>query len=195
MSAKNSKTECAPLDWEQFLLLCDRLRKSNEHLFHLLIAIGCYCGLRINDILQIRWIDLLNKQDFEVTEKKTGKWRKITLNESLQTTIQLCYDKIHDKRNLSISNFIFINRNGKVLTRQYVNRKLHMLFQQHRVKCANPSSHTLRKTFGMRVYEVNNRSEAALVLLSSVFNHNSISVTRRYIGLSQQQIDNAYLNL
>lgn len=195
MSARNSKTECAPLEWEQFLLLCDRLRKTDEHLFLLLISIGCYCGLRLGDILQIRWGDLLNKHEFEVTEKKTGKWRKITLNESLQSTIKFCHDKIRQTGKELNSDFIFTNRRGDVLTRQYVNRKLHMLFQAHKVKCANPSSHTLRKTFGKRVYEVNNRSEAALVLLSSVFNHNSISVTRRYIGLSQQQIDNAYLNL
>lgn len=69
------------------------------------------------------------------------------------------------------------------------------VFQEYDIQCKNLSSHTLRKTFGLRVYEVYNRCEDALILLSQMFNHKDISVTRRYIGITERRIKNAYLSL
>ena len=39
------------------------------------------------------------------------------------------------------------------------------------------------------------KAEAALVLLSKMFNHSSIAITRRYIGLSKEQIDDVYTSI
>jgi integrase len=195
MATKNSKTECSALDWEQFLLLVDRMKKSDDYRFLLLMAVGCYCGMRLSDMLQLKWGDILNKDYFEVIERKTGKHRKITINTALQELIDFCFKKLDAKKPVEIAHFIFINRSGNILSKQFVNRRLHAIFLKYRVKVQNGSSHTLRKTFGKRVYQMNNCSESALVLLSSIFNHNSISVTRRYIGLSQEQISDVYINL
>ncbi len=195
MAAKHRKTECSALEWEQFLLLVDRLKKTTEYRFLLLISIGCYCGLRLSDILQIRWKDVLEKDCFELAEKKTGKHRRITINTSLKEVIDFTYTSLQKRKEIQPCDFIFVNRQGGILSKQFVNRKLHTIFHEYRVRVQNGSSHTLRKTFGKRVYEMNDRSEAALILLSSIFNHNSVSVTRRYIGLSQQQINDVYINL
>ena len=75
------------------------------------------------------------------------------------------------------------------------NKRIKKVFSEYDIKCKNPSSHTLRKTFGLRVYEVYNRCEDALILLSQIFNHKDISVTRRYIGITERRIKNAYLSL
>ncbi len=195
MATKYCKTECTALEWEQFLILVDRLKKTTEYRFLLLICIGCYCGLRLSDILQLRWHDILEKDYFELAERKTGKHRRITINSSLKEIIVFSYSNLQRKKQICAGDFIFTNRKGGVLSKQFVNRKLHSIFQYCRVKVQNGSSHTLRKTFGKRVYEMNDRSEAALILLSSIFNHNSVAVTRRYIGLSQEQIKDAYINL
>lgn len=195
MALKNNKTECNPLEWEQFLMLVDRMKKSNDYRFLLLISIGCYCGLRLSDILQLKWEDVLTKECFEITEKKTGKHRRITMNSGLKEIVNICYNNLNLKCPIGNTQHVFINRSGNVLSKQFVNRRLHAIFQQYKVKVQNGSSHTLRKTFGKRVYQMNNCSESALVLLSSIFNHNSVSVTRRYIGLSQEQINDVYINL
>jgi site-specific recombinase XerD len=53
--------------------------------------------------------------------------------------------------------------------------------------------HTLRKTFGYHAY----KAGVDLTLLQSIFNHSAQSVTLRYIGIIQDDIDNVYdaLNL
>ena len=62
-------------------------------------------------------------------------------------------------------------------------------------KTNNISTHSLRKTFGRRVYENNNESERALMLLSEIYNHTNLKLTRTYLGLKQQEIDDVYLNM
>ena len=70
-----------------------------------------------------------------------------------------------------------------------------MIFKKYKIETASPSSHTLRKTFGMRVFESQGSTEAALVLLSEIFNHESVEDTRKYIGLTKGKIQNAYLKI
>ena len=75
------------------------------------------------------------------------------------------------------------------------NQIIRSTFKRHDIQAAHPTSHTLRKTFGRRVYEFNGRSEDALVLLSKMFNHRSIQETREYIGLTRERIISAYVNI
>jgi integrase len=195
MSIKNSRTVCSPMDWEQFLTLVSDLKKAKDYRFLLLVSVGCYCGLRISDILELKWIDIRSKDELEIIETKTGKFRRITFNSVLKDLIEICFDKMSARKNCDTTQYIFANRLGTKLSRQYVNRKLHTIFSLNKIKVLNGSSHTLRKTFGRRVYENNNRNEAALIILSSIFNHQNISVTRRYIGINDEQIKNVYVNL
>ena len=60
----------------------------------LLIALGCFTGLRISDILALRWNQILGVSEFTIIEKKTGKKRTLRLNPQLQQHIQECYEHI-----------------------------------------------------------------------------------------------------
>lgn len=84
---------------------------------------------------------------------------------------------------------------SKPISKTAANKRIKKVFERYRVKVKNPSSHTLRKTFGRRVYEYYNRSEDALIKLSQVFNHSNIAITRRYIGITQEMIDDIYLSI
>ena len=90
---------------------------------------------------------------------------------------------------------MFANQWGGSVTVSYVNKRLKFLFDKYNVLVKNPSSHTLRKTFGKRVYESDNKSERALIYLSEIFSHSSIVITRKYIGITQEQIADVYLSI
>ena len=205
MAKKGISTETSPMSWNDFLNLTSRMtndidtskqsdgKKILQSRFLLFISIGCYCGLRASDLLVLKWNDLLDKKQLEVTEKKTGKQRKITLNENLLCIVKKQYQLILPAKS---NELIFCNRDGsKSFSIQYVNRKLKDFFIEYKIKVNNPSTHTLRKTFGRRVYEMNYKSEDALITLSHIFNHASIAITRRYIGLQNEKIRDVYLSL
>ena len=75
---------------------------------------------------------------------------------------------------------------------QQINTKIKQTFQ---AKNKNYSSHSLRKSFGRKVYEMNNQSEDALISLSEIYNHTSMRVTRTYLDITQEKLDSIYLGL
>ena len=55
------------------------------------------------------------------------------------------------------------------------------------------NGHSLRKTFGRQAYNMNSESsELALVKLMELFNHSSVAITKRYLGLRQEEILETY---
>jgi len=181
------------MEWNTMIGLTQRLKQDNKYRDYLLITVGCYFGLRIGDLLSLRWCDVMDKSELVLTEQKTGKIRKITINRKVSDAINQCLNK-HQK-GFNLETPLFANRWGSGLTISYVNKRLKAIFKKYDVRVQNPSSHTLRKTFGKRVYEADNKSERALVYLSEIFSHSSISTTRRYIGITQEQIADMYLSL
>lgn len=197
MARKNQLTACSPLPWNQTIKLIEILKENGDYRFALLIGLGIFGGLRISDILNLRWKQIIKSDILDLQERKTGKIRRVFLNENLQKLITLCFKKITQKSATVISdNLVFINRfNTKVISVQYVDRKLAVLFKQNQILCRNYGSHSLRKTFGKQVYFNHGKSESALILLSDLFNHASTKTTRRYIGLEAEDFERAYMSL
>ena len=52
-------------------------------------------------------------------------------------------------------------------------------------------THTLRKTFGYHAY----KSGIAIEVLQKLFDHSTPGITLRYIGITQDDLDDVYLNL
>lgn len=92
----------------------------------------------------------------------------------------------------SENDFIFISQKGSVYKTQSINDVLKAIFNTKNLQI---SSHSLRKSFARRVYQNQNESENSLVLLSDIFGHSSIAITRRYLGIRQETISNVYLSL
>ena len=195
MSLKNTTTTCSGLDWNVFLGLLQRLKKDKKYREYLLIGSGCYLGLRASDLLNLRWNDLMDKDELTLFESKTGKKRVITINENLKEIVSRASQYFISKGEFNLNRFIFSNRQGGKLSIQYVNRILYKIFNDYNIQVQNSSTHTLRKTFGKRVWEMDGKSERALIYLSQIFNHSNSQVTRRYIGIVQEDIKNIYLEL
>lgn len=192
---KKRQTTTSGMEWNTMIGLTQRLRQDKRYREYLLITIGCYFGLRIGDLLSIRWVDIIDKEEFVLTEQKTGKVRKITINRKVTEAVNLCLNQHRFNPNFNLRSPVFANRWGAPVTISWVNKLLKSVFRKYDVRVMNPSSHTLRKTFGKRVYEADNKSERALVYLSEIFSHSSIATTRKYIGITQEQIADVYLRI
>ena len=190
MSQKYSTTTADFLVWSDAMNLIRKLAKDNNYKMSLLIALGCFTGLRISDILALRWNQILGVDEFTIIEKKTGKKRTLRLNPQLQKHIQECYEHIHP---IGLKAPILVSQKGTIFTIQAINRILKNIKKKYKVKIKNFSCHSLRKTFGRQVYNMNdNNSELALVKLMELFNHSSVAITKRYLGLRQEEILQTY---
>jgi len=183
------------LDWNVMLGLTHRLKQDGNLKFYLLILTGCYFGLRAGDLLNLRWCDVIDKDDFALKEQKTGKLRKITINTSVKEALTHVSRELTKVGRYNEDAYVFANRWGSPVTISYVNKQLHKIFPKYNVKVQNASTHTLRKSFGRRVFEQGNKSEKSLIYLSDIFSHNSIATTRKYIGVTERQIADVYLQL
>lgn len=184
------------LDWEEAMSVIERLNNDFRFRDAMLMSIGCNLGLRISDILQLRWADILQDDTLVIKEKKTGKKRSLRINAALRREAILAYDNLEISNN---TNYIFVawNNDGD---RPFTRCRAHQILKdiQHRygIRSAKVfSSHSLRKTFGRRVWlseSEKGRGETALVLLSEAFGHSSIAITKRYLGIRQQEILSLY---
>ena len=158
--------------------------------FYLIFSINT--GLRISDVLSIKHKDLAYDR-ISIIEKKTKKPREITINDAVKRAyVKLVSMLVEANEKFDENDFIFTSQKGSVYKTQSINDILKIIFNTKKLQI---SSHSLRKSFARRVYQNQNESENSLVLLSDIFSHSSIAITRRYLGIRQETISNVYLTL
>ena len=156
------------------------LNKNKRDL--LLFTIGTNCGLRISDILALNVEDVKNKDFLQITEKKTKKFKKIPINKKLK---ELISDYTKDKNNKdALFKTIFGNRLERVGAYYIIKTVCMKVGIQEKI-----GTHTLRKTFGYHHYKRNKD----IAILQKIFNHSSMEITLRYIGIEQEEIYQSYL--
>ncbi|MDG1037122.1 MAG: tyrosine-type recombinase/integrase [Crocinitomicaceae bacterium] len=187
MSLLGSKTTSDYIDFDRSMNIGTKLINSDSRkLIGLYIVVSINTGLRVSDVLRLKWSDL-EGDTFEITEKKTNKHRVIRVNDSIKSVLRKFEIENYDE-------FIFVSQKGSIYSVQQINRLLKDVFKKENKK-HNISSHSLRKSFGRRVYENNHESEKSLVYLSELFNHTSLSITRKYLGIRQEELNDIYMNL
>jgi integrase len=190
MSQKYSKTAADYLVWSDTMNLIRKLTKDGNYKMSLLVSIDCFSGLRISDILALRWSQLLDTDEFTITEKKTGKQRTVRMNPQLQKYLKDCYAHIAP---ISKNAPILVSQKGAVYSIQRINIILKELKKKYRLRIGNFSCHSLRKTFGRQIYNMNSgNAELALVKLMELFNHSSVTITKRYLELRQEELLETY---
>jgi len=190
MSAKFSTTTADYLEWNQSMNLIRNLYNDENYKISLLVSFGSFWGLRISDILSLKWEHIYNMDEFTLVEKKTQKNRTIKVNTQLKRHISDCYEKIRPR---TLDEYIFTSQKGSIYSIQRINVILKDLKVKYNLKIKNFSSHSLRKSFGREIF---NRSaenaELAIVKLSQLFNHSNPAITRRYLGISQKELLDTY---
>ena len=194
MSLKNQKTTTTSMDWDDFRSLVFKLERDGEYKYCLLFAIGVFTGLRISDLLQLRFSQFEENDILTIQEKKTKKTRRIKVNQDLKEIV----NRIKVKMDITNPDqYIFLNRYGtKPIDQSWVNVNLKRICKKYNVEVdGNISSHMFRKTLGNRVLRINNYSGEAVILLMELFSHSSPSITRRYLGIREREIHDVYDSL
>ena len=157
--------------------------KSNNDRNYLLFCTGIYQGLRISDILKLRSRDVYNKTSLNIWEKKTGKRCFIEINPALKKEFTR-YIQQHD---LDPDDYLFTSRQGanKPIGRSMAYKILRDVGEMFNLEAIG--THTLRKTFGYHFY----KQTGDVATLMQIFNHSSPSITMRYIGITQESINNS----
>ena len=190
MSVKHSYTTSDYIEWDTMLNLVRRLSKDGDHRMSLLIGCGSFFGLRISDLLTLNWGMLLDSDSFILTEKKTGKRRIIKVNADFKKHILDCYNAL---RISDMNEKCFLSNKKVVFSIQRINVRLKEIKTKYNLKIGHFSTHSLRKTFGRRVVaSAGENSEMALIKLSELFNHSTPQITRRYLGLRQEELMEVY---
>ena len=139
--------------------------------------------LRYSDLSRITWSDVLGKETLILNEKKTQKRREVTLGKSIREKIEVVYNQLKSPNKVDlIFNYSL----------QYVNRLLKEGGKDVKIRNKNISSHSFRKSGSRYIWENNGHSDEYLIKLSSILNHSSTSITRRYLGISREEIKDIY---
>ena len=196
MAKKGQLTTAEWLDINEYHRLLDCLRADKEYLWETYARLGFCTACRISDILDLQWKDIL-ASECTVIEKKTGKTRRITFNDSVHTRLA----ELHELQGSpDPESLVFKSPNhGKrtiyktvPFTQQHVNRKFREFKEKYNLSIGNFSSHTFRKTFGRYVYDSMGRTEESIVLLCRIFKHSNVRVTMTYIGITDEEVRNVY---
>lgn len=195
MSQKHAYTTADYLPWDSATSLIRKLYRNGDYRMSLFIGCGAFFGLRVSDLLSLTWNQILTGEEFAIYEQKTGKRRVIRINTGFQAHVQDCFNALGVK---DAEECCFLNRYGGLISLQMINRHLKAIKVKYQLRINNFSTHSLRKTWARRVYENENaqgRGDMALLKLSELMNHSSPAITRRYIGLRQQELGEVYNNL
>ena len=160
----------------------EKFLEGNSKRNRLIFVFGINTGLRVSDILALNVEDVLGKESVVIRERKTGKYKKFPLNMKLQ---QLLKEYLVEKK---VGEPLFVGKKHKRLDRSQVYRFLNHACRSVGINDILVGTNTMRKTFGYHHYKQFND----VALLQNILNHSSPSITLRYIGISQEEINLSY---
>ncbi|HEY5582911.1 MAG TPA: tyrosine-type recombinase/integrase [Ruminiclostridium sp.] len=146
---------------------------------------GIYTGLRISDILKFKVADFKDKDSITLREKKTGKKRTFEINPILKKSVE---DYIV---NMEPEDYLIKSRQGFNKAISAAMAWVILRDAGKEVGIENLGTHSMRKTFGFHYYQKDKDIET----LKEIFNHNDSSITKRYIGITQDTVNFAIKNL
>jgi integrase len=155
------------------------LRRWCSERDYFLFLLGINTGLRVSDIVALRVKDIQGKDHLLISEEKSGK-RRLVFLKPIQTDVE-AYTKGMDP-----DGWLFPSRKGGgPISPTQAYRAL--VKAGAMIDRADIGTHTMRKTFGYHYY----KRHQDVAKLQEIFNHSAPSITKRYIGITQDEIDHS----
>lgn len=149
---------------------------------YILFLLGINTGLRVSDLLLLKAKELKGKKKLVVKEGKTSKTRTIYL--------EGIYTELNEYINTLESEWMFPSRKGdKPISRIQAYRQLNKAAEFADI-IEGIGTHTLRKTYGYWYY----KQHKDIAELQTILNHSHPQITLRYIGITEERIENNMKN-
>lgn len=178
---------------------------------NMLFIVGINFGLRVSDLRMLRFSNLIVnnngvqmfRDSFPIFEQKTRNTRKhkrnryITINTAVQDAVILY---LENTPNVSLSDYMFrsASNNGKAnntpISRMAIDMILKGIAADMNLNI-HMSTHTLRKTFAYHQMLMSHNDPRKLLLLQKMLGHSSAAQTLDYIGITGEEIEEAYRSL
>lgn len=149
----------------------------------LLFKLGVTTGLRCSDLVKLKVEQVRGRSSFKILEGKTQKDRNVYLNQVMADIAD--YIDTLDKGTV----YLFESKKGGHITVTQAYRiltKAGEMIGNHSI-----GTHTMRKTFGYTYY----KETKDIATLMEIFNHSSQKITLRYIGMTEESIENSIKNI
>ncbi len=173
--------------------------RKNEIRNYALFCVGINTALRISDLLKLRWGDVYDfkshsfKKHLQIREQKTRKRNEVFLNKEAVKALKKLFSHLsRGKMHIKENSFIFVGREntGKPMSRSQAYRIINGAARVLKI-AGNIGCHSLRKTFGYFAA----RRGISSVLIMNIFNHSSFPITRRYLGIEQDERDEVFMQI
>ncbi|MED4456133.1 site-specific integrase [Metabacillus fastidiosus] len=177
-----------PIKEKEKLEAIKKILRASSIRNELLFVLGINTGLRISDLLSLEIGDVKASDKIEIREKKTKKQRTIAIS---RKTCRLIERYLKEERpNAEYGEPLFLSQKGGPISRQHaydiLNKAARAVGISDRI-----GTHSLRKTFGYFAY----KKGVDLAMIQKLLNHSSQAETLRYIGITQEQMDEIVLRL
>lgn len=185
----NRKTSC--ITDEQFDNIIELLENGSEYgvirpnkQIALILTVTGNCGLRIGDCLQLKMSSFIKEGSdykYNIKEEKTGKSRTFIIPREIYLMLAdyACMNGLSEKDNL----FTYKKRN--------IQKKLQEIRNYLGDDYKDVSTHSFRKCAAMRIYR---NSGNNIELTRKYLNHSSVSVTQKYLGVSDEEVNEVIKN-
>lgn len=181
---------------------------SKRYRDNMLFIVGINFGLRASDLRMLRFSNIINenctfRDSFPVFEKKTRNTRKrkknryITINQAVMEAVVMYLENTSD---VSLSDYMFrsVSNNGSNLNEPISVRSIDRILKgiaSDLDLSVKMSTHSLRKTFCYHQMLMSHNDSRKLMLLQKMLGHASPAQTLDYIGLTGEEIEEAYRTL
>lgn len=144
-------------------------------------------GLRVSELLNLTRDQVNHMRNTIKVMGKGQKERVIPVSDFALEYLNKYYEEVRSKNKGSKTRYVFLNRVGKPITRQYFHRKIKQYGEMAEIY-SNISPHTLRHSFATHLLENNCELRAVQEMLG----HANIATTQIYTHVSSKRIISTY---
>jgi integrase/recombinase XerD len=167
------------------------LSKNEGHRNRAMLETLYSCGLRVSELVNLRFSDLFFEEGFIRVIGKGNKERLVPVSPSVEKEIGIYNDFIRRHQHIQPGNenVVFLNRRGAKLTRVMIFTIIKNLANEVGLQ-KNISPHTFRHSFATHLLE----GGANLRAIQEMLGHESITTTEIYTHLDQRFIREAIIS-